>query len=69
MRLEWMCGTLMFALAAGRSTPGAPVFTVLQGQNNCYGDPAECWFRGRFADYASCEGVCAADPACRSFTW
>ena len=44
-------------------------FYVRTAQNNCYGDPPACWFRGRTDSAQQCETVCATDPACRSFTW
>eukprot|EP01048_Picozoa_sp_COSAG05_P003075 COSAG05_NODE_137_length_16843_cov_121.090779_11_plen_384_part_00 len=55
--------------AAAAAAAAAAVFTVKQSSNNCYGDPSECWFRGRTESAAHCEAVCAADAACRSFVW
>jgi hypothetical protein len=49
--------------------PPPPAFAVHTAQNNCYGDPPACWFRGRTDSAQQCEAVCAADPACHSFTW
>jgi hypothetical protein len=44
-------------------------FTVAQAQNNCWGDPPACEFRGRFDNWAACEQLCGSDESCRSFTW
>ena len=46
-----------------------PAFAVEQAQNNCYGDPTACLFRGRTGSAAQCQGVCSADAACHSYTW
>jgi hypothetical protein len=46
-----------------------PGFALRPGQNNCYGDPPACWFRGRTDSATQCEAVCANDAHCRSFTW
>ena len=52
------------ASTAGRGTD----FVIKQSENNCYGDPSPCWFRGRTATAVLCQSICAADPACKSFT-
>ena len=51
------------------SAPAGASFTIRTSENNCYGDPPTCVFRGRKDSAAECEAVCAADAACRSFTW
>lgn len=50
-------------------TSAATDFTVVQSQNNCWGDPPACLFRGRFDNWAACEAVCHDDSSCTSFTW
>eukprot|EP01048_Picozoa_sp_COSAG05_P010827 COSAG05_NODE_978_length_6327_cov_7.588150_3_plen_435_part_00 len=65
----------MLVLAAAAAQQVATIaiisspFTVRRGQNNCYGDPPQCIFRGRFDNYTSCEAVCQFDATCSSFTW
>eukprot|EP01052_Picozoa_sp_SAG31_P038326 SAG31_NODE_5099_length_2744_cov_2.713043_1_plen_250_part_00 len=44
-------------------------FIIKTNQNNCYGDPPSCWFRGRVPSAKLCQRICADDAFCRSFEW
>ena len=69
MHLEEYCKPARDDERSVASAPAAASFTLRTSQNNCYGDPPACVFRGRKDSAAECEAVCAADAACRSFTW
>jgi hypothetical protein len=53
-----MAALVVLANAAVAVGMGSPPFAVHASQNNCYGDPPACWFRGRTNSAEQCESLC-----------